>query len=721
MKNLVLFLSFSIISFGSFGQPDRLKPFDEYIKNVEIVRDLYGIPHIYGTTDADVVFGLMYAQAEDDFQRIEMNYIEKLGRLAEVNGEKDIYNDLQIQILIDTAEAIKEYNASEPWLKKLLDAYAAGLNYFLLKHPKVKPLLITKFEPWYPLLWTDGSIGAINTAGGTVNELKNFYEKTNLQTSVQTTSFSDHQSGSNGFAISPSKSETGAAMLYINPHVTFYFRPEVHLISKEGLNAYGAVTWGQFFVYQGFNEYNGWMHTSSAVDVADLYEETITKKDNKYYSTFNGEFEPLVEKNYNIQYKTGNTYKTKAIKVFFSRNGPIIAERQGKWISLRSNNRSINGLIQSWKRTKTTTLDEFKEVMNIRANTSNNTVYADRDGNIAYWHGNFVPKRDSNYNWSKPVDGSISETQWKGLHAVEEIVHIINPSSGWIQNCNSTPFTSSGLSSPLKMQYPTYMAPDGENFRGLNAIRLLSSSDKLNLEELIKIGYEPTLEAFKILIPPLIQHYKSYNAKNERLDSVINILEKWDYKSDNNSVATSVSVEWAQRLNNSIQRIYIGDGDADQVLSAVNFTKTAEALQFIKPLEQALQEMDRKYGSWNVAWGEINRFQRISSSISAKHDDNLPSFAVSNASALWGQLASFNSRVYPNTKKRYGYSGNSFVAAVEFGSKIKAKSLLAGGNSGLKDSKHFNDQGEMFANGKFKDVLFYEEDVRANALKTYKP
>lgn len=725
MKKPLLFIFLLTAIFGqTFAQKflaEELIRFKAHSKNTEIIRDSFGVPHVYGKSDADAVFGLIYAQCEDDFNRVELNYIEKLGRLSEINGEKDLFNDLQIQILIDTLEAKKDFERAEPWFKKLLVAHADGINAYLLNNPNVKPKLLKKFEPWYALLWTDGSIGAINTAGATVNELKNFYTQTNIQSKISTTSFSDHQTGSNGFAIAPTKSKSGNALLYINPHVTFYFRPEVHMISEEGLNAYGAVTWGQFFIYQGFNEFNGWMHTSSAVDVADLYEETVTKKDNVYYSTFEGKDEVLKTKQFVIRFKANEQLEERAFTVYYSRNGPIVAKRNNKWIALKSNNRSSISLVQSWKRTKTKNLQEFQEVMNLKGNTSNNTVYADRDGNIAYWHGNFVPKRSTLFNWSKPVDGSIKETEWQGLHSVNETVHLINPNSGWIQNCNSTPFTVAGTSSPKKSDFPTYMAPDGENFRGLNAIRLLNDSRKHSIDDLIQLGHERTLEGFKILIPGLTTAYKKFESPTASLDSVINLLKDWDFKSSEESIATTVAVEWAQRLNNAIQRVYIGQGEADQVASAENFVSTASANQFLEPLMTTIENLNKRYGTWKIKWGDINRFQRINNEIIPNHDDSKSSIPMGQTSALWGQLASFNSRTYSNTNKRYGYSGNSFVAAVQFGPKVKAKSVLAGGNSGDINSPNFNDQAVMYTKGKFKDILFYKEDVLQDARKIYKP
>src|SRR5579862_1583910 len=444
MKKIKIFfyIAFYIASINiSHAQNSNaeLRRWEKEAAQVTIIRDNWGIPHIYGKTDADAVFGLLFAQCEDDFKRVEMNYIEKLGRLAEVNGEKDIYADLLIRLVIDSADAIKDYSNAPEWLRKLCTAFADGVNYFLYKHPETRPVLLHHFEPWYPLLWTDGSIGAISTAGINANDLKNFYTGENQTTLTYPIDFEEYLTGSNGFAFAPSITASHHAMLYINPHVTFYFRPEVQIVSEEGLNVYGAVTWGQFFIYQGFNEHCAWMHTSSDVDASDSYMEKVSKENGKFVYEFEHELKPVLEKNIIIGYKEGDQKKSRIITAYFTHHGPVMAKQNEHWISVRSYNRSLNGLIQCWLRNKTKSFEDFKKVLDLRGNTSNNTVYADAEGNIAYWHGNFIPIRDTKFNWAKPVDGTIAETEWKGVHSIDQIIHIYNPPNGWLQNCNSSP------------------------------------------------------------------------------------------------------------------------------------------------------------------------------------------------------------------------------------------------------------------------------------------
>jgi acyl-homoserine lactone acylase PvdQ len=401
-----------------------------------------------------------------------------------------------------------------------------------------------------------------------------------------------------------------------------------------------------------------------------------------------------------------------------------MARRGDQIISVKSNNRDMKGLMQSWLRTKAKGLEDYKKVMALNANTSNSTVFADNKGNIAFWHGNFIPRRDNNYNWGNVIDGTTSATEWKGLHNVNEIVHVYNPSTGWIQNCNSTPFTVSGTASPLKKMYPRYMAPDGENFRGVNAARVLRNENKFNIDKTIAAGYDTYLAAFEMLIPALVKRFESLpdnDSLKQQLQEPIAILKQWNYRASETSVAQALAIEWAQLLGPGIRKVYIEDGETDQVQATQHFADSAAAAQLLNPLKLVINNFKSKFGKWQIAWGELNRYQRVSNEIQQQYDDRKESYPVAFASSAWGMLPAYNSNYYSGTKLRYGTSGNSFVCAVEFGPRIKAKSVLAGGVSGDVNSPHFKDQLLMYTQGQFKEVLFYKEEVEKKAEKVYKP
>ena len=703
MKKILLLLLIPSVAFSQTFTQQEISRYKALAKNVTIIRDDWGVPHIYGKSDADAVFGLMYAQCEENFRRVEENNLEMLGRLSEINGRSGLYSDLQMKLIYDTSAAMNDYRNSPAWFKKLLDACADGVNFFLYKHPEVKPAVLKRFEPWFALMRTNGSISATQTGGITTQDMRNLYK-----TDGGGTSFNEKhapfyeavETGSNGFALAPSKTRSKNAMIYINPHVTFYFRTEMQMVSEEGLNAYGGVTWGTFFVFQGFNEHCGWMHTTSAADVADLYEEKVAKRGENYYYEYNGVSYPVKTKSITVSYKQNDSVGQVNFTAYYTGHGPVMGMRDGKWLSLKENNRSSTALMQSWLRTKANGFEAFKKIMDLRSNSSDNTVFADDKGNIAYWHGNFIPRRNEKLDWSRPVDGSNSVTDWNGLHTLDEMVHVYNPASGWIQNCNSTPFTVSGNSSPKKENFPSYMAPDPENYRAINAERLLNEAKDLTIDKLIKeVGYSHYLSAFEVLLPPLFAAYNELTATDSLktiLNEPISLLRSWDRNSSASSVATTLAIEWASRPMG-----------------------TVSSKEKLNLFAETVRDLEKRYGSWKTPWGDVNRYQRVAEG--EQFDDSKPSLPVGLVYSAWGSLPSFAARRFPGTNKRYGYSGSSFIACVQFGKKLKAKTVITGGQSFDPGSKHFTDQAQMFIDGDFKDIYFYKEDVMKHAERKYHP
>jgi len=691
-------------------------------QGITITRDKWDIPHIVGKTDADAIFGMLYVQCEDDFMRVEDNYITNIGRMAEVEDEAYLYQDLRARLFLDTNQVKAIYQTCPGWMKKLLNAFADGCNYYLYTHPEVKPRLIKRFEPWMPLMFSEGSIGG-NISDVSVERLKNFYTKNHSTSWIETDRERNEWEpvGSNGFAIAPSKSASGHALLLINPHTTFYFRSELHVRSDQGLNVYGAVTWGQFFIYQGFNEHCGWMHTSSAADVLDEYLETIEWKEGKPFYKHGNELKPVRVEKVKLFYKDGNALKSRDFDTYHTHHGPVISEEGGKWLSVSMMNEPYKALAQSFLRTKAKGYKQYNKAMDWKANASNNTVFADSKGNIAYWHGNFMPRRNPTFDWDNPVDGSNPQTDWQGLHAVKETVQLLNPGNGWIQNCNSTPYTAAAAQSPDPKKYPRYMAPDDENYRGIHAVRVLKDASGFTLDKLIATAYEPQLPGFEPLLPDLVAAVQKTGAQTTRLKEAADLLKAWDFKYSTNSQATSLAMYWGEKMQ-AFARTRIPQGEPRDAISLNKFiVERCSPEEKIQQLNLALDELTKNFGSWKVAWGEINRFQRLTGKIQETFDDQKPSLPVAFTSSQWGSLAAFGARTYPGTVKRYGSVGNSFVAVVEFGAKVKAKSIVTGGQSSNPNSPHFFDQAKMYTEGKFKDVLFYPEEYQQGANRTYQP
>ena len=490
------------------GTTDRaVAAWERRAQAVTIIRDDWGIPHVFGKTDADAVFGVMYAQAEDDFNRVETNYINGMGRLAEAEGEGQVYRDLRMKLFIDPDDMKAEYQKSPDWLKALMNAYADGLNYYLYTHPKVTPRVIKRFEPWMALTFSEGSIGG-DIERVNLRQLEAFYGKDlRTQASAGQPAQPPEPTGSNGIAIAPANTSSHHALLLINPHTSFFFRAELQMVSDEGLNAYGAATWGQFFIYQGFNERAGWMHTSSGVDNIDEYLETVVKKgDGLYYRYGTGE-RPLKTARIVVPYKTATGMAGKEFTVYRTHHGPIVREADGKWVSVRLMQEPVKALTQSYTRTKARSYKAFRESMELHTNSSNNTVFADADGNIAYFHSNFIPRRDTRFDWTRPVDGTDPSTEWKGLLSIDETPGLLNPPNGWLYNTNNAPWSAAGPNSPKKADYPAYVERGGENPRGIHAIRVLEHKTDLTLNSLIAAAYDSYLPEFGILIPSLVRAY----------------------------------------------------------------------------------------------------------------------------------------------------------------------------------------------------------------------
>ncbi|WP_027076959.1 acylase [Maribacter antarcticus] len=727
--NRVAYLLFTILIISCKTEPHTTATQDydtlslaQKAERVTIIRDDFGVPHIYGKTDADAVFGLLYAQCEDDFNRVEQNYIWATGRLAEVEGEGALYSDLRAKLFMTKEQAKANYDKSPAWLKELCDAFADGVNYYLETHSEVTPKLLTRFEPWMPMYFSEGSIGG-DIERISTQKIKAFYESDMELPEMERIKLKkeaemEEPQGSNGIAISGSLTQSGNAMLLINPHTSFFFRGEVHVVSEEGLNAYGAVTWGQFFVYQGFNEKTGWMHTSTYTDVMDEFKESIVKQEGQLLYQYGEELRKVDSSKVTLKYVTSEGMKEKDFPSYRTHHGPITHAVDGNWTASAMMWEPVKALEQSFVRTKKQGYKGFREMMDIRTNSSNNTVYADAEGNIAYFHGNFVPKRDVTFDYSEPVEGWNPKTDWQGLHTVDENIWVLNPENGWIQNCNSTPFTSALQFSPKKEGYPYYMSKDQENFRGVHAIGLLKDKKDVTLDGLIALAHDPYLPAFEALIPGLIKAYYEYDDRNPKIQGAIEVLNDWDFKTSKESVAMTLAHYYGTR--------YYQEGNYSQGMSPMErvqyWGSESPNGEKRKIFEEVIAQLTADFGTWNIPWGAVNRYQRTTGDIRQQFDDIKPSIPIGFASGRWGALAAYGARyTTEGAKKIYGTRGNSFVAAVEFGEKVKAKTILAGGQSGDPTSTHFDDQIQPYADVQWKDAAFYKEDVLKRAKETYVP
>jgi acyl-homoserine-lactone acylase len=721
MNRCVLILAIACAACAPQAATDNdVAAWERQAQTITIVRDTWGIPHVYGKTDADAVFGVVYAQAEDDFNRVETNYINGMGRLAEAEGESAIYRDLRMKLFIDPADLKAKFESSPAPLKALMNAYADGLNYYLYKHPEVKARVIKRFEPWMALSFTEGSIGG-DIERVNLTQLEAFYgrDRTSTARAEPEPGFVE-PTGSNGIAVAPSNTSSRHALLLINPHTSFFFRAEAQMISDEGLNAYGAITWGQFFIYQGFNERAGWMHTSSGVDNIDEYLETIVRKGDGISYKFGSEERPVRTESVTVPYKTAGGMAKKDFTIYRTHHGPIVREADGKWISVRLMEEPVKALTQSYTRTKATGYKAFRDIMELHTNSSNNTVFADADGNIAYFHSNFIPKRDTKFDWTRPVDGSDPATEWNGVLAVDETPNLLNPKSGWLYNTNNWPWTAAGASSLKKADYPVYVERGGENPRGLHAIRVLENKRDFTLTSLMAAAYDSYLPAFQAALPLLIKAWDQAAASDPlkaKVSEQIAALRGWDLRWSAASVPTSLAVYWGEEIG---RRVADAARKAGMPADAYVVQK-APPTQLLEALAAASDKLAADFGSWKTPWGDINRYQRVNGAIVQPFDDRAPSIPVGFTSARWGSLASFGARTYPGTKRMYGTNGNSFVAVVEFGDRVQARAVTAGGESGDPSSPHFGDQAVRYSTGDLREVYFYRSQLEGHIERQYHP
>jgi acyl-homoserine-lactone acylase len=700
--------------------PADLARWSTEARNVTITRDDWGIPHISGKTDADAVFGLLYAQAEDDFNRVETNYFNALGRAAESEGEGAIDRDLRMRLINNPDSLRALYSRSPDWLRSLMNAYADGLNYYLYKHPEVKPKVISHFEPWMPLAFSDGSIGP-DIESVNLTQLAAFYGARPAGVSSALQSEGDSDRGSNGVAIAPSNTLSHHALLLINPHTSFFFRAEVQVSSQQGLNAYGAVTWGQFFVYQGFNARTGWMHSSTGADNIDEYLETVAKRGDHFVYRYGAEERPVTEERAVIRYTTAAGMSQKDFTIYHTYHGPIVREQNGKWVSVRLMQRPMDALIQSFTRMKARDLKSFRQTMELHTNSSNNTTFADADGDIAYFHSNFIPRRDTSFDWTHPVDGSDPRTEWKGVLSVDESPNVLNPPNGWVYNSNNWPWSAAGPFSPKRSDFPAYVEISREESpRGRHALRVLPDKKDFTIASVISAAYDSWLPSFARMIPGLLASYDKLppgDSLRAGLAAPIAALRAWDYRWGANSIPTSLAVFWGEDLLN-----HLGAQARAAAMSAETYAiERATDTERIQSLAAATTKLTQDFGTWQTSWGQINRFQRITDDIAPKFDDSAPSIPVPFTSSRWGSLASFAARAYPRTKKWYGTSGNSFVAVVEFGDSVRARAITAGGESGSPSSPHFDDEAQRYSTGNLRDVYFYPAQLKAHTERVYHP
>ena len=685
-------------------------------ESVELHRDQWGVPHIYADTDAGAVYGYLYAQAQDNFWQIEDSYIQALGRYAEVVGEQGLASDYLNRALQLSTLARKEYEAMNLAHQRLLQAGARALN-DAVTDEGIEARLIAKFEPWHILahakfyqyqLFVFGRarisndeivafLGSNMTGAGQSLSQVNF-ELGSLALASRNAVADAHQhAGSNTWAIHGSRTKSGETYLFINPHQP-YFGPgqwyEGHVVSKEGLQFSGASFPGTPFPTIGHNGVLGWSHTVNEPDIVDVYTLDVSSKEEELSYRFGDQYRPITQWRETILVKTEDGLEERQFQFMSSHHGPILAERDGKLLAVRMAQYVEGGqLVQRLAMVKSRSLDEFKSALGMLATPMFNTMYADAEGNIYYAYYGAVPRRDEQFDWSKPVDGSDPRTEWQGYHPLDELPTITNPETGYLQNCNATPFLATGDGANLSAaDYPSYMVSEGDNNRSRMSRVLLGGDEKFSWRRFKEMTWDTRVIEADVELPRLEQEFAARDVTSSDLNRALKKLLSWD------RVATVSSTETT--LYFFYRNTMLRGGISDPV----------------EAFKHAVSYMQETYGSTDVAWGDVNRLQRAHTSGLRGFDDDAESLPVAGGPGNpFGTIFNFYARPQAGKQKMYGVAGHSFVSVARFGEKTHAESIMVFGANSNPESPHYFDQSRLFAEKTYKSAWFNTEDVVKNA------
>ena len=707
---------------------------DLLARTVTIYRDTYGVPHVFGSTDASTVFGFAYAQAEDNFWRVEENFILALGRGSELYGEKGLKEDRLNHALEIPRLAREEYSRLDRKMRTLCDAFAAGFNYYLTKHPEAHPRLLTRIEPWYMLAFIrynyfqNGFARDRNLTG-------------DLQTAENDRALADNV-GSNGWVIASKKSRTGHAMLLINPHLPFFGPGQVyegHVHSEEGWNFTGYTRFGFPFPYVGHNDDLGWVSTDNAADLEDVYAEIFDDPKHPLAYRYGTGYRLASERIEEIRVKTGTGVEVRRFKMIKTHHGPILSAKDGKLLAIRMAKFESDGWLREWyEMTSARTLAEFKAALRPQNMLFGNVMYADRQGNTYYLYNGAVPRRDPRFDWTKPLDGSDPATEWRGYHTIDELPQLTNPRTGWMQNCNTTPFLLTSEGNPDPARFPKYMVQEGDNPRGRIARRFLANTPAWTFAEWKRAAFDTRVIMADELLPGWLAELKEHldqsqvqspmskaesrvdagsadvssasrvagsadvSSASSRLREVYDLLSAWDHRATNDSVAMTIFNRWRDRLASETQ------------------TPVTPQMR-VASLNEALDALEQRFGTWRVTWGELNRLQRRDESKGEQFDDARPSLAVPGISGNDGAVFTFYAGPAPGQKRFYGVAGATYVSVVEFAPRVRALSIHTFGSSGDPKSRHYTDQATLYARGEFKPAWFTLREIRAHLEASYHP
>jgi len=684
MKKIVFLLFAISICFKGYSQinPDR----------IEIIRDNYGVPHIYAPSDAEVAYGFAWAQAEDHFKLIQEGYLAGNGLLGKLIGLKGAGADFLTQLIQSEETVDKYYNTLDKKFIALAEAFAEGLNAYAKKYPeqilekKLFPLTVKKLLR-YTQLQLFISNEADKLVSGIVNNSLSWPYK-----------IEEDSKGSNLLAISRNRTGSDETFLAINTHqplegpTSWY---EAHLVSKEGTNIIGAAFPGTPCILTGANEYLGWTHTVNYPDKADVYALQMHPKKKDVY---------LVDgKPYKLEkFKAKLTLKFLGInipikkKFYKSIYGPTLKNKTGVYSVRTPSTTTIKAIEQWWKMNKATNFSEFYEALEMKALPGYNIGYADRNDTIFYISNGKIPIRAEGYDWRDVVPGNTLETLWDTYYDIKDLPQVVKPKSGFVYNANHSPFKSSSeADNPIaenfakEMNYETY-----DNNRSTRLLQLLEEEERIDYKRFKRIKYDHQLPT------PLQYNYMDLNplfdmraADYPEVGTLLTDIQNWDRITNPTSYGAGAYASLYYQLTPFYYQL-----GKDRV-----FTKEAlyEALKITK---------DHLKTYFNAERIQLGEFQKL-----VRGNKELPIYGLPDVvTAMKGQP-------YKDGKIKITH-GESYIGLVRFTpTKTYFESVISFGNSRRPESPHYTDQMELYSNFETKTMSFDRSDVMKTAKRVYAP
>lgn len=665
-------------------------------ERIQIARDSFGTPHIFAPTDAEVAYGFAWATAEDDFETMQMQLLAIRGLMGQVSGKQGAFFDVAVHLLDPHSIVEARFDKDiSPDFKKLLDAYAEGANAYAQKFPK--KVLHKDLFPIYAKDIVKGYIIGMALLSGVDKPLR-----TILNEEVEAFRKAESR-GSNAFALKRQKTTDGDTYLAINSHQpleglnSWY---EAHLCSEEGWNILGATFAGGLSIFVGANEYLGWGHTVNHPDLADIYELTINPENDMEYR-FDGKWEALQPYFTRAKIKMLGFIPISLKQKFYkSKYGVTIRTDEGTFALRFPANHTVKAAEQWYRMNKAQNLEQFKEALSMQGIVSTNIVYADRFDNIFYISNGFFPKRNKAYDWQSVLPGDTSATLWTSFYPYDSCALVENPSSGYVFNCNHTPFVSAGKKdNPDFEKVPRtmgYQEPDQLTNRAVRLEKLLTEKEKISWEDFVRIKYDQTYAIPPLAYPKLVPLFSMAPEKYPQIAENLRLVQEWDGEANLQSVEASLFILTVYRL--------------DELLEGPNSMREGDELtetKIVEAFEWAEEHLMKHFGRSRVPLGELQQHSR--------GDKRLPYGGGPDVLAAVGSSFRKDGTLRP-------FAGDSYIELVKFSKKgPEIFSINAYGASADPESPHYDDQMDNFVNQKLRKMTLDKAEVLEKAVRVYHP